>query len=33
MELAIALIVLMVGLALERSRPEAEPVRVRSTRR
>ena len=33
MELAIALIVLMVGLALERSRPETEPVRVRSSRR
>jgi hypothetical protein len=30
MEVLIALIVLVVGLALERSRPTAEPVRVRS---
>ena len=33
MELAVALIVLMVGLALERGRPETEPVRVPTTRR
>ena len=32
MELAVALIVLMVGLALERGRTETEPVRVRTTR-
>ena len=33
MELAVALIVLMVGLALERGRTETEPVRVRTNRR